>query len=203
MSNDNWGGDAAVAAAATRVSAFPLDAASRDAALTRSLSPGTYTVQLLGVNNTTGATLAEVYDTDPVNSQATGISRITNFSARAQVGTGNNILIGGFTVVGNVPKSFLVRAIGPSLSALGVTGALADPIVEIYRGTTLMQRNDEWAGTAALRTAFAQAGAFPIASGLSSDSALIITLSAGVYSARVTGFLNTTGVALLEIYELP
>ena len=203
VANDNWAGDAAVLAAASRANAFPLVAASRDAAVVRSLAPGSYGVQLSGVNNTTGVTLAEIYDTDSVTSEAEGMSRLTNLSARALVGTGENVFIAGFTVVGNVPKTLLIRAIGPGLASFGVTGAISDPILEVFRGATVIGRNDEWGGTTALRTAFAQAGAFPIASSTSSDSALTITLTAGVYTARITGFLGVTGVALLEIYELP
>ena len=81
--NDNWGGDTAVASATTRVSAFPLDNSSRDSALLRTLTPGRYAVELLGVNNTTGVALLELYDADPVTTDAAGMARLTNISARA------------------------------------------------------------------------------------------------------------------------
>jgi outer membrane protein assembly factor BamB/subtilisin family serine protease len=203
QSNDNWGNDAAITAATTRLSAFPLPAGSADAAVLRTLAPGNYTAQVVGAANSAGIAIAEIYDTDPLTAQNTGLSLLTNISARAQVGTGNNVFIAGFTIAGNVPKTYLVRAIGPTLASFGVTGALSDPVLEVYRGNTLLARNDEWGGTTALRNAFAQANAFPIANGLSSDSALLITLPAGIYTARVTGFLNATGVALLELYEVP
>jgi hypothetical protein len=102
-----------------------------------------------------------------------------------------------------VPKTLLIRAIGPGLSGFGLTGVLTDPILEIFRGATSVARNDDWGGTTALRTAFAQVGAFSIASSFSGDSALVVTLPAGIYTARVTGFNNGTGLALLEFYELP
>ena len=106
-------------------------------------------------------------------------------------------------MVGNVPRNFLVRVVGPALSGFGVTGAVADPVVEIYNGTTLMGRNDDWGGTSAMTALFALAGAFPIPVASVRDSALVISLPAGVYNARATGLGGTTGLALLELYELP
>lgn len=200
--NDNWAGDAAVAGAITRANAFPLNPASRDAALFRTLAPGRYAAEVLSAGPPTGSVLLEIYEADPDTTDLTSQSRLTNISARGQLGAGQNILSAGFTVVGNLPRNLLIRAVGPTLSTFGITGALSDPILEIYRGTTLIARNDDWGGTAALTTAFAQAGAFtlPVAS---SNSALTISLPAGVYTARVSGFLGATGVVLIELYELP
>ncbi len=201
--SDNWVVDAGLAAATARAQAFPLDAASRDAALLRPFAPGRYGAELAGVNNTTGVALLELYETEPGPPDAATLSHLTNVSARGQVGTGAAILTAGFTVVGNVPRNLLIRAIGPALSAFGITGALADPVLEIYRGNTLIARNDDWLGSAALTTAFAQAGAFPLPATSLANSALVINLTGGVYTARVTGFGGATGVVLVEIYELP
>ncbi|MCX6956583.1 MAG: S8 family serine peptidase [Verrucomicrobia bacterium] len=203
--NDNWGGDAAIATATLGAGAFPLDPASRDAAALRTLAPGAYAAQIVGAGTTTGIALGEVFDLDPVTSDAAAVgrSRLTNLSARGLIGSGNNILIAGFTIVGNVPKRVLIRAAGPMLTRLGLTGALADSVLEVYRGTTLLGRNDDWGGSANLTTAFAQANTFAFTPTTSFDSALILTLPAGVYTARVTGVGTGTGIALLEFYELP
>ncbi len=194
--NDNWGGGA-LAADFAAVGAFPLDSASRDAALVRNLAAGNYSAQVTG-SGQAGIALAELYD----RSSGSG-ARLINVSARAQVGTGGGILIAGFTISGNVPKQILIRAIGPALAPFGVTGTLANPRLDLYRGSTLVQSNDDWSGSVALTNAFAQAGAFAIANATSRDAALLTTLSPGSYTAQVSGVNNTTGVGLIEIYEMP
>lgn len=192
--NDNWGGDAEITAAAASVSAFPLPAASRDAALLQPFAAGNYTVQVAGG---TGIVLVEAYEVG-----GSGLPRLSNISARAQVGTGANVLIAGFVVAGPSSKTVLIRAVGPALTQFGVTGALVNPRLDVYRGTTLMESNDNWGGTAALTAAFAQVGAFTLPAS-SNDSALLLTLQPGAYSAQISGVNNTTGTALVEVYEVP
>ncbi len=194
--NDNWGGGA-LAADFAAVGAFPLDAASRDAALVRNLAAGNYSAQVIG-SGQAGIALAELYD------RSSGIgARLINVSARAQVGTGGGILIAGFTISGNVPKPVLIRAIGPALSAFGVTGTLANPRLDLYRGTTVVQSNDDWAGATALANAFTRVGAFNLPNAASRDAALLVTLLPGGYTVQVAGVGGTTGVALVEVYEMP
>jgi hypothetical protein len=107
-------------------------------------------------------------------------------------------------VDGNVPKQILVRGIGPTLgTTFGVTGVLADPQLELFQGNTRLQINDNWGGTTELRNAFTQVGAFNLADGSSRDSALLVTLQPGLYSAVLSGVGNTTGVGLIEIYIQP
>ncbi|MBI5693427.1 MAG: S8 family serine peptidase [Verrucomicrobia bacterium] len=197
--NDNWGGAAPVAAAAARVGAFALDPASRDAALLQSLGAGSYTLQVTG-NGATGLALAEIYDTDDSLNAA---SRLANLSARAQVGTGGNLLIAGFTLSGNVPKQVLIRGVGPALASFGVTGTLANPRLEVYRGSALAHANDDWGGGGALSAAFTQVGAFALTNTSSRDAALLVTLTPGSYTAQISGVNNATGVALVEVYEVP
>jgi hypothetical protein len=203
MANDNWanpaGGDNAVSlsAAFAAAGAFALRPDSLDAAVIRLMNGGSYTAQVTGGSGS-GIALAEIYDTAP----AAG-ARLVNVSARAQVGTGNGILIAGFNVSGNVPRQVLVRGVGPSLGAFGVEGVLANPRLDLYRGNVLVQSNDNWGGTATLSTAFARAGAFALGSGATQDAALLVSLSPGSYTAQVSGVGNTTGVALIEVYELP
>jgi outer membrane protein assembly factor BamB/subtilisin family serine protease len=203
--NDNW--DGALGTVFTAVGAFGLPAASKDAALATTLgTAGSFTAQITGVGGTTGIALAELYDADPAppNAQSfAAVTRLINVSARAQVDTGGGILIAGFVISGNVPKTVLIRAIGPSLTQFSVPGVLADPRLDLYRGDTRIQSNDNWDGTVALAAAFASVGAFPLSPATSKDAALLVTLPPGSYTAQVSGVGNTTGVALIEIYEVP
>ena len=208
--NDHWGGTPALAASFAALGAFALTPASLDSALARSLPPGNYTVQITGAGGTTGIALAELYDADPTPLGAptlVAVSRLTNASARALVTADGGILIAGFVINGNVPKTVLVRAIGPALAGFGVTGVLADPRLDLYRGTTLVQSNDNWGattgGTGSLANAFSAVGAFALTSTTSRDAALLVTLAPGPYTAQVSGVGTTSGVALIEIYEVP
>ena len=126
--------------------------------------------------------------------------RLVNLSTRAQVGTGANIMITGFVVQEGAPKKILIRAVGPRLSAFGVTGVLADPKIGLYNSSgALVLENDNWStdDTATM----AAVGAFSLIAG-ARDAALVATLSPGAYTAQVSGVNNTTGVALLEIYDV-
>ena len=204
--NDNWAGGALLGPFAA-VGAFPIDPASLDAALQINLASGAYTGQVLGNGGTSGIALLELYDSDPTQNPTN--SRLTNVSARAQVGIGANVLIAGFAISGNVPRTILVRAIGPSLAIFGVSAPLADPQLEVYRGALRLYANDNWGTTASpadvaeLATTFARVGAFPLPNSRSRDSALRLTLAPGNYTAQISGVNGTTGVALVEVYEIP
>lgn len=133
---------------------------------------------------------------------------LINVATRAHVGTDDDVLIGGFVVRGNEPKTLLVRAAGPSLAQFGVTGLLDDPVLRIFTGATLMAENDQWGSagaagdaTAAVAQAVAQVRAFPFPAG-SADAAVLTNLPAGAYSAVVEGARGTTGSALVEVYEV-
>jgi hypothetical protein len=191
VTNDNWGGSAALASAFTQVGAFPLAARSKDAAILRNVSRGTYTSTITG--KTGGLALLELYDTE------TGKGRISELEVRAPVGRGAERLIAGFTITGDTPLRVLIRAIGPGLGSS--RSNLIDPQLELHRGSTLVERNDNWGGTYSLITAFSRVGASSLSS-RSRDAAIIVTLAPGTYSATVSGVNNTTGVAQLEIYEI-
>jgi hypothetical protein len=118
------------------------------------------------------------------------------------VGTGENIMVAGFVVGGNVPLKVLIRAVGPTLASFGVSGVLADPKLELYGGPDKIGENDNWGGTATLRDAFTVTQEFPLPDN-SKDAAMLITLPPGLYTAQVSGVGNTTGVALIEVYEVP
>jgi outer membrane protein assembly factor BamB/subtilisin family serine protease len=202
--NTRWGGAPTLANTFASVGAFPLDPNSTDDALIATLPviSGGYTATITGANSTTGTALAEVYDLDPSTGSSVS-SRLVNVSARSQVGTGNNVLVAGFSISGNVPKQLLIRGIGPGLAAYGVTGVLADPKLEIYRHGVLVQRNDDWGGDATLTAAFGKVAAFPLNDPNSKDAALLITLPPDSYTAQVSGVGDTTGVGLVEVYEVP
>jgi hypothetical protein len=102
-----------------------------------------------------------------------------------------------------VPRRVLIRGVGPGLAPFGVTGALANPALAIYRGSAVVADNDDWGGGDTLATAFRAVGAFALPSASSRDSALLVTLNPGSYTAQLTGVNNTTGVALIEVYEAP
>jgi hypothetical protein len=211
--NEDWAGNADVAAAAQAVGAFALDAGSRDAAILASLQPGAYTAQVVA-NGGTGVALIEVYDTAAV-STATGAQQLINISTRGFVDTGDGNLIAGFVVSGNAPKRVLVRGIGPALTSFGVQGAVANPTLKIYAAgsSTVIAQNDDWstaqpinasqaAATAAeITAASTAAGAFPLAAN-SRDAAVMITLMPGAYTAVVGGANDGTGAGLIEVYQL-
>lgn len=189
--NDDWA--PALAADFARVGAAGWTMGSRDAAVSLSLSPGSYTAQVAGKNGVSGVALVEVYEAD------VGVppAKLTNISTRSLVGTGGDVQIGGF-VIESGPRRVVIRASGPALAALGVAGVVADPVLTVYSGTAVVGQNDNW--EAGLAADFQKVGAFGWTAG-SKDAALVLTLPAGAYSAHVSGAGGGTGVALLEVYE--
>lgn len=198
--NARWGGTPLLRGTFARLGAFALSDTSDDTSILATLAPRVYSAQLRGDGR--GLAIAEIYDADAAGA-STG--RIVNLSARTQVNTGDGVLIAGFVIAGNAPKKLLIRAVGPTLGSYGVPGALVDPKLDLFAagGSTPIQSNDNWAGDTNLAAAFAAAGAFALSDSSSKDSAMIVTLNPGAYSAVVSGVGNTTGVALIEIYELP
>jgi hypothetical protein len=128
----------------------------------------------------------------------TGPARLANLSTRAQVGTGGNVLIGGFVVSGGSSKRILVRGIGPSLVQFGVPNALMDPTLELHaQNGTLLFSNDNWTA-APNKQEISDTGRAPSSS---QEPAILTTLAPGKYTAIVRGSANTTGVALVEVYD--
>jgi len=204
LNNDGWGGSAPIAVTAALVGAFPWsNSSSHDAALLDSLSGGPYTAQVSGESGDTGVALAEVYDATLPGTYTAASPRIVNISARVQVGTGGNILIAGFAIGGTTSKTVLIRASGPALDQFGVAGTLPDPELQLYSGSTVLESNSGWGGNAQISAAAASVGAFAWSSGTSVDSAILVTLPPGPYTAQVSGASGDTGVALVEVYEVP
>ncbi|HZZ20398.1 MAG TPA: PQQ-binding-like beta-propeller repeat protein [Opitutaceae bacterium] len=192
-----WGNSAALAAAFIPVGAFALQSAS-DSAIEVPLPAGGYTSQISGVSGTTGVALAEIYDAD------TGVpaTNLINISARANIGTGSNILIAGFVVQGTLPVKVLLRGVGPTLSSFGVAGAISQPEIDLFNGaSSVIQTNKGWANDASVVAADTQAGAFALPMG-SADAAMVATLPPGSYTLEMSGQNGTTGVGLVEVYLL-
>jgi uncharacterized repeat protein (TIGR03803 family) len=139
-----------------------------------------------------------------VSAAVTASQALVDASARAQVGTGSSVLTTGFVIGGTGTKQVLLRASGPALIPFGLTGTLAQPVLTLYQGSTILAANQGWgtAANAGAITAAATAGsAFPFAAG-SADAAILTTLPPGAYTAVVSGAQGGTGVALAEIYDI-
>lgn len=201
--NDNWGDGGAAQRlrdAFTATGAFPLvDATSKDAALLTQLSGGS-SCFIYDTANRSGIAMGELFDAD------TSTGRLINASVLNYAGTGDNVLIVGFNIVGAAPKRLLIRAVGPALAAYGKPDALVDPHLDLYPyGGSLIATNEDWGNgdITPLRQAFRATGAFDLPDVTSKDAVLLVTLAPGLYSAVVSGNGGTTGDALLELYELP
>ncbi len=176
--------------------------AASESAIIANLPPGNYTAIVRGVNNTTGVALVEVYDLTPAASSSLG-----NISTRSFVQTSDNVMIGGFIVQGTGPKRVIIRAIGPELTQFGITNPLANPTLELHDGTgAVIASNDDWQTTviggiitSSQVSDIQNSGHAPTAA---SESAIIANLSPGNYTAIVRGINSTTGVALVEVYDL-
>jgi hypothetical protein len=208
-SNQQWHASAdrdAIAATGALVGAFPLLETNDDAALVGTFAAQPYTAVISGLAGARGLVLAEAYDT----SSDIGLSPLTNISARARVGTGNDVLIAGFVIEGEAPQLVLIRGAGPKLGDFGIAGFLVDPELEVFRrdpvaGTeTGIAYNDDWhtAPEAARIAATGDAaGAFPLLDA-GADAAVLLYLPPGIYSAIVRGVGGAEGVALAEIYRV-
>jgi hypothetical protein len=210
-SSDNWAeGDdfdgartariAQIQAAAQQVGAFPLRTDSQDSALIATLTPGLYSAKLSGMVNTTGVALVEIYEVG-----TPGIDRLINLSCRSNVGVGDKALFVGVGIRGQSKRRVLIRATGPGLAAFNVSGALADPQMAVYHGNDVIATNNDWGdrgAAASIRAAEDKVGAFPLNAG-SKDAAIVLDLDPALYSVKVTGVGDTTGVALVEVYEVP
>jgi hypothetical protein len=202
--NDNWEGTSALRDAFALVGAFPFaTAASADASVETKLTAAGatgYTVRITSKSAAAaGIALAEVYDEDAITAPV----RLVNVSTSGFVGTGDQALVPGFVVGGNAPKRLLIRAVGPGLAQFGVTGVLANPQLSVVPlgKDFIVAANDNWGGTAELQAAFTQAAAFALPAG-SNDAAVVVQLPPGGYTVVVSGVGNTTGTALVEIYDL-
>jgi len=208
-SNDNWGSSianiAAIATAESATGAFALTSTnSLDAALVTSLPKitGGYTVQIAGKDTATGMALAEVYDDTPVGTYVASNPRLVNISCLEQISTGG-ILTAGFVIGGTTSEKVLIRASGPSLAPFGVVGYIPDPSLTVYNNSTPIAVNTGWAGSSVVSNVSTATGAFPFLNTSSKDSAVVLTLQPGSYTVQATSASGTSGVTLIEVYEVP
>ena len=175
---------------------------TRESAIIADLPAGNYTAIVRGVNNTMGVALVEAYDLSPDSNSILG-----NISTRSFVQTDDNVMIGGFIVEGTQPRRVILRAIGPELGQFGVPTPLSDPTLELHDSTgALIASNDNWLNTiiggiitSDQRAEIRSSGYAPTDS---RESAIIATLPPGSYTAIARGVNNTTGVGLVEAYDL-
>ncbi|MGI8431539.1 MAG: fibronectin type III domain-containing protein [Chthoniobacterales bacterium] len=186
--NDSWNqvnGEALLA-----LGLAPSD--SREASLILTLPAGSYSAIVRGNGAGRGVALFELYNLD----HTTG--SVANISTRGRVETGDNVMIGGFIICGTTSNKVIVRAIGPSLRAEGISDALLDPTLEIYDAEgTLLASNDNWRSNQ--EVAIIGTTSPPTDN---REAAIVRTLSPGAYSAIIRGQGDTTGVALFEVYAL-
>jgi hypothetical protein len=167
----------------------------QESAIQATLVPGAYTAQVMGKNNTEGVGLVEVYDLDSAVP-----SKLGNISTRALVGTGDNIVIAGF-ILGRQSGNdrVVVRGLGPSLSAVGVTNVLANPTLQLRDGNgVLLATNNDWQDNPAQAAELTAAGLAPTNN---FESAMALTLPPGPYTALLAGLNNGTGIGLVEVYD--
>jgi plastocyanin len=189
--NDNWKDTQQSDIQATGVA--PSD--DRESAIIATLQPGNYTAVVQGKSQTTGVGLVEVYDLDqPAD------AKLANISTRGVVETDSNVMIGGFILgKGNSAANIIVRAIGPTLSESGISGALADPTLDLRDGNgAVVRSNNNWKES---QQAEIEATGIPPKNDL--EAAVVAMLSPGPYTAIVAGGGNTTGIGLVEVYQLP
>jgi hypothetical protein len=190
--NDNWQTDSGASDFTANSLAPPND---HEAAMVRTLAPGTYTAVVRGKNDSTGLALIEMYDLSAESNSLLG-----NISTRGFVEAGDNVLIGGFVVGRGSSGRVAIRALGPSLTNLGIAGALADPLLELHDNNgTLIRTNDAWLsdpGSTELLAAH-------LAPSSGDEAAILSALAPGAYTAIVRGHGSNTGVALVEAYNLP
>jgi hypothetical protein len=189
-SNDNW--QTAANQAAIQAAGFA-PSNTNESAIMMTLNPGPYTAIVSGVGNTTGVAIIEVFEVDGQTIP------LINIATRGRVQAGDNVMIGGFIIQGNGPQQVVVRARGPSLVAQGVHGVLANPFLQLFNGPTEIANNNDW-GSAANAAAIQAAGFHP---SNSLESAIMMTLNPGAYTAIVSGIAGGTGVAIVEVFTVP
>ena len=191
--DDNWMDDPVQKALILATGIPPTN--NLESAIDATLTPGAYTAIVRGKNNGTGVALIEVYDLSPAV-----LAKLANISTRAFVSTGDDIVIAGF-ILGNHSGSdrIVVRGLGPSLAALGVPNALADPTLELRdsNGAVLIANND-WQDNPAQAAELTAAG---LALTNNLESGIAATLPPGLYTALLAGLNNGTGNGLVEVYD--
>jgi len=165
---------------------------SRESVMVKTLVPGAYTAIVTGVNGEEGIGLIEVFELSD-----TGETRLINIATRGFVGTGDSVMIAGLVISGTGFEKVVLRAKGPSLTALGVNGALLDPQLILFSGTTIIDSNDNWQDHPDMSKI--PENLRPVDD---LESVIYKELAPGAYTAIVIGTANATGVAIVEVFEI-
>jgi phosphodiesterase/alkaline phosphatase D-like protein len=166
--------------------------------------------RFLGMKAGEGAKMTHIFSS---SAEASKEFALVNISTLARIASGEDTLVSGFVISGASDRSVLIRAVGPTLAAFGVAGALSQPSLAVYKGDQQIATNDGWARRAdgsrsadvatRMTAAFDRAGAFRLLDEESRDAALMLSLPPGAYTVRVRSASNTPGSTLLEVYDLP
>lgn len=205
---DNWTdaeNSADIVATSARIGAAALSATdSKSAVLLTTLQPGVYSFVVSGKNGGAGVVLTEVFDA------SLGVGgTLVNISGRSYCGLGNQVSIGGFVISGSIPKTVLIRAVGPSLTAQGLAASevLGDPFFTVHdalNGNAIIASNDNWtdnANSAEILATSARIGAAALAATDTTSAVLLTTLPPGIYSFVISGKNGTSGIVLTEVYD--
>ena len=190
-SNDNWESHSR----ATELPENMRPVRSEEAAIMATLEPGAYTAIVRGVSNGQGVGIVEIFELS--NSDST---RLSNISTRGFVGTNDDVLIGGVIVAGDADKTVTVRARGPSLADAdpNLQNLLDDPLIQLFNSSgELIDSNDNWADHSSVNTLRSD-----LKPSRSSEAAITRTLSPGAYTAIVRGVGGSTGIGIVEMFEL-
>ncbi len=187
-SNDDF----ALHANAAQIPADWIPANAKEAAIVTTLNPGAYTAIVNGVGATSGVAIVEVFEIDQPGAP------LINIATRGPVYTGDNVMIAGLIIQGDAPKTVLITARGPSMAGPphNVPGTLANPTLTLYSGQTVIGTNDNWtdaANAAQIQTAIG-------APSNTLESAILVTLQPGAYTAIVSGAGGGTGLAIVEVF---
>jgi len=207
--NRGWAGNEVVASAAAAAGAAAWDdVSSRDSALARTLACGAYTAEVFSDRGDTGFAVAEVFDARPPSQCTRDSARLVNVSVRSPVGLGPNVPVMRFAVGGTTSVTLLIRGMGPALAALGIGDVLRTPSLLLYRingdgSQTWLQSNTRWGGKRYLSEIADKVGAFPWKGSPEADATLLMTLPPSEYLLILAGATGETGVAIMELYEVP
>jgi hypothetical protein len=193
--NTGWDGTTASSTSFAQVGAFPFAAGSKDAAIINTFPAGSYVLIASNVDGVSGAGLGEIYDASTTASLS---DRILNVSVRAQVGSGDNVLITGFIISGTGSMPVVIRGIGPALNAYGLTG-LTDPKLTLS-GVLPSSPTVSTSWDSSMTAMFAKVGAFPLTAG-SKDAAIVTTLPPGAYTVTLSSVSGGSGSGLIEVYD--
>ena len=190
--NDNWQDTQRTEIEATGLAPQDL----HESAIVATLQPAAYTASVAGTNGD-GVGLIEVYDLDSATA-----AKLANISTRGSVQTADNVMIGGFALGGSSinPAKVVVRAIGPSLAQTGINNALSNPTLQLFDNNgQSVASNDNWADNP---TQAAELQTLNLAPTNPGESAIVATLSPGLYTAVVAGQGGGVGIGLIEVYAI-